>query len=166
MNTKKSGFTLIELLVVVLIIGILSAVALPGYKRAIERTKVAEALTLMRSIYDSCERLAWERGYSSEDDGGVGSCKKAVMENEITFKKLDVRAVGKYQSSDMSFETDKFTYTLNAEPGEDVLTATPSGTYAGATISFDGHLFSCQNGEPDTAPEEACKVWGSGGWNN
>lgn len=50
MRNNKQAFTLIELLVVVLIIGILVAVAVPQYQKVVEKSKMTEAVTLVRAI--------------------------------------------------------------------------------------------------------------------
>ncbi|WP_028866560.1 type IV pilin protein [Psychromonas hadalis] len=44
---KKNGFTLIELLITIVIIGILSAVAYPSYLGHVQKTRRAEAQTML-----------------------------------------------------------------------------------------------------------------------
>lgn len=62
-KNNNTGFTLIELLVVVLIVGILSAVALPQYSTAVEKSRSAEALSLMNAIAGAAERYCFQKDY-------------------------------------------------------------------------------------------------------
>ncbi len=72
---KKRGFTLIELLVVVLIIGILSAVAVPQYQKAVKKARLAEFISTVSSIEKAVDVWLLANGYpedyvwfSSKDD--------------------------------------------------------------------------------------------------
>ena len=90
MYTKK-GFTLIELLVVVLIIGILAAIALPMYNKAVERSRAAEGITLVHQIARANELFRLEYGDYTDD----------ILELEINFGGTD-SVVGNRNSKETS----------------------------------------------------------------
>ncbi|MBR2082990.1 MAG: type II secretion system protein [Elusimicrobiaceae bacterium] len=90
---RKHGFTLIELLTVVLILGILTAIALPQYRKSIQRAEAADALINLKTMFDAAKRFY---SYHSEWPS--------------TFKGLDVEFLDITDNG----EVGEFKYTLNA----------------------------------------------------
>jgi prepilin-type N-terminal cleavage/methylation domain-containing protein len=86
MRINKKAFTLIELLVVVLIIGILAAIALPQYQKAVQKSRAASLIYsvkaakvliddyyMVRGVYPEIGVLAEELGLVDTLDSG---CRK------------------------------------------------------------------------------------------
>lgn len=67
----KKGFTLIELLVVVLIIGILSAVALPQYQVAVAKSRISSLIPVVKSMANALELYRLSNGAYPPDDSST-----------------------------------------------------------------------------------------------
>lgn len=93
------GFTLIELLVVVLIIGILSAMALPQYQKAVEKSRATEALANLRSVVQSVQLYKMANGAATNDwdaldviPNGERTANNKIKLNNFTY---DIRGLGR-----------------------------------------------------------------------
>lgn len=81
----KQAFTLIELLVVVLIIGILSAIALPQYEKSVEKSRMSEALLNISALERAIDVYLLANGYpSSGSEIFIGTSSNNALDIDIT----------------------------------------------------------------------------------
>lgn len=97
---NKKGFTLVELLTVVIITGILAAMAIPMYEKAMERSRMAEVRSQLSTLLEAKLRAMDDRNLSEYN-------------NQFGVDKLDVgMACGTAVCTGTKFSTKNFTFTL------------------------------------------------------
>ena len=131
---NNKGFTLIELLVVVLIIGILAAIALPQYFRAVERSRAAEANSVLGAINHA---------------QAVYHMANAATATAYTtsFADLDTEFAGTVSGNTLT--TKLFTYSLGTDTGESaaqVCATRGDGIGYALGLTYNTGVRCCRNG--------------------
>jgi len=134
----RKGFTLLEMMIVVLIIGILSAIAIPLYMKVVERSRTTEALTIIRTLAESVQRAAKLRG-------------------NVTWDNIDINIEGTLENGSM--KTKFFKYSIINEGGNQYYILAESAgpkKYAFEKHIHSGDIFPavCVYNDPDG--QEVC----------
>ena len=134
---SKRAFTLIELLVVVLIVGILSAIALPQYQKAVMKARLSEAFISMKALADAVKICEME-------NGRIGSGNSVCFD----FNNLGVK-VGEIDADNHAYTyTDHFLFAIdrNVFNTEDTVI---TGNYLSQDVCLcvydDGHFSASKN---------------------
>lgn len=164
----KKGFTLIEMLTVVLLIAVLSAVAMPQYRRSIERSRMSEAIEMLPAIYDAMDRYYVEnppsQALNKKAGVGGGTVTFTVVSTKVPkFSELDITLKGKpVPGKDSQWETANFRYVMSSNtmsiknsPG-DVSATYLRGKYQNTVLYYNGKEISCCDENADA--QGACDL--------
>ena len=138
-NVNKKGFTLIELLVVVLIIGILAAVALPQYFKAVEKSRATEALSVLGTI------AAAEERYRLASSDNTYTDKFSDFDVSFTDEETGADATGaSYKTKNFQIALDKTDGKVTATRGSGQAGVGESGAYT-ITRNFRDGKVTCSD---------------------
>ena len=140
---KKKGFTLIELVIAVLIIGVIAAIAVPMYFKAVEKSRASESINLLGTIAKAEQRHKLQSQEYTDQ----------VEDLDITLKNYtdDTAASGS------NFDTEFFDFTLGTQNAQ---SARKEGDYT-ISINYDTNEITC-----DPSDNSICIAFGLNGSGN
>ncbi len=98
-NVLEKGFTLVELMIVVVIVGVLSAVALPNFLAQSDKAKMTEAKTLNTASLKEAQAFWIESGadgletWADSDTDNDGGCPVDTTNFEFACDDADTSAI-------------------------------------------------------------------------
>jgi type IV pilus assembly protein PilA len=90
---RERGFTIIELMIVVTIVGILAAVAIPGYLTYLTRAKIAEGVALSHAVKTAIAEFHGVHGTFPADNAELGLAAPVLLRGRYV-QSIEVRAGG------------------------------------------------------------------------
>ncbi len=140
-----------ELLSVVVIIGVLSSIALPQYRKVVEKGRFTKAQVMAKSMYDSCQRLIAEWGV--EDYSALPSQAKKLSRLDIGSQDLLPNGFSLNVNSNL-ISGAGYEYVLTGNCVIDIKKV--EGNYAGVTVKYNGQdFYDCSDGG-----NGACDIYG------
>lgn len=134
MQRQQAGLTLIEVMVTLVIVGILTAIALPNYNAYVTRGRLTEAFSTLAATQPNLEQF-WNntRSYANFDQPpnpfpGATPNFTYTLSNATNSTYL-ITATGRAQAAD-------FVYTID-QAGNRATTGVPSGWTANASCWVD-----------------------------
>ena len=148
----NKAFTLIELLVVVLIIGILSAIALPQYTKVVEKARMTEAIMAVEKIAQAQQIFKLANGNFTRD----------INELDISYQGTDGMYCGTIPSKDTKYFVIAASNCSGTQTNIAVVHRIPIGQKYALAIETNNARRCILYSEVSDHEKQLCQAWAAG----